>query len=127
MKTILKKPNVTTIVASMLLAVVISFTTACETENTTQGDYADAEYLDLEKYHKDKMKEKDFITMFKAIKRLEISRVNGFYKIKESTAEDLNISPKLFNYITAGFDYSNNILNPKVSIRSKITKLKYGN
>ncbi|MFC2110566.1 hypothetical protein ACFLRU_06950 [Bacteroidota bacterium] len=128
-KQLINKSNVTaTIVTTMLLAIVISFITACETETQTEPNYSEAEYLELDVYNKYKMGEKEFAIIFKAIKRLEISRVNGLYKIKESTAEDLNISPKLFNYITASFDYTNSTLNPKLSSnKNKITRLKSGN
>ena len=45
-----KKLNVTAIVTAMLLTIVMIFTTACETETQTEPNYAEAEYLELEKF-----------------------------------------------------------------------------
>ncbi|AJR04840.1 hypothetical protein [Siansivirga zeaxanthinifaciens] len=127
MKTILKKPNVTTIVASMLLAIVIIFTTACETENITQGDYADAEYLDLEFYDKNRRTAKDYEKIFEAIRRFDAKNINGFYQLKETTPEELNISPKLFKHVTYLFNYTNRARNSTLYESSKgMVRLKSG-
>lgn len=122
-----KKSNVTTI--TILLVVIIGFITGCEKENIVDNDNAYSEYLELDIYNKYKMKEKEFEIISQAIQRLEINREEGLYKIKETSAEELNISPKLFNYITAGFDYSNSIISPKSYKKSsKLTvRLKSGN
>ncbi|WP_139959611.1 hypothetical protein [Flavicella sediminum] len=123
-----KKLNVTAIVTAMLLTIVMIFTTACETETQTETNYADAEYLELDIYNKYKMGEKEFATINRAIQRLEINKEGGLYKIEETSASELNISQKLFDYITAGFNYTNSILSPKSSSnKSKITRLKFGN
>ncbi|AJR04842.1 hypothetical protein [Siansivirga zeaxanthinifaciens] len=126
MKTILKKPNVTTIVASMLLAVVISFTTACETENTTETDYTDAEYLELDKYKFEKIKQKDIEKIAEGFKRLETIKVEGIYMIEENSPEKLNMSKKLLFFLVQGLKYSNNTLKFKSNL-SKTTRLKSDN
>ncbi|WP_139959609.1 hypothetical protein [Flavicella sediminum] len=127
-KQLINKSNVTTIIITILMVVIIGFITGCESENTLENEYADSEYLELDIYDKYRMKEKEFKTMNRAIQRLNIKKVEGLFKIKETSAKEINISPKLFNYITAGFNYTNSTLRPKsLSNKSKITRLKSGN
>lgn len=125
-KQLFKKPNVTTILKTMLLAIFISFTTGCENENIVDNNYADSEYLELNKYKFEKLKKEDIDKIVEGFKRLEKTKIDGVYVIEENSPTQLNMSKKLLFFLVKGQDYTNNNLEPQSKL-SKITRLKSDN
>ena len=121
-----KKSNVTTI--TILLVVIIGFITGCEKENIVDNDNAYSEYLDLEFYNKNRRTDKDYEKIFEAFRRFDAKYVNGLYEFKETTPEELNISPKLFKHVTYIFNYTNRARNSRLYENSKrMVRLKVSN
>jgi hypothetical protein len=116
---------ITTIVIALLLTIAF---TSCEKETTPDSKYADYEYLDLEFYNKKRMTDKDYEKIFEAISRFEAKNINGMFKFKETTPEELNISPKLHKHIVFSFSYQTRIFNTKFHEKNskKILRLKDG-
>lgn len=95
----------------------------CEKESLLESQYE--EYLDLETYEMSKMSVKDMETISQALQRLNISKKNGLYEIKQTSGIQINVSEDLFEYITKSFAHTNKIVSPK-SFNNLIPRLKSG-
>ena len=73
-----------------------------------------------------KMSEKDMETIGQAIQRLNITKNNGLYQIKQRSGRQFNMSEDLYEFVTDGFEHTNSILRPK-SFNNLIPRLKSGN
>lgn len=123
MKSIRKSNLFTTTVVMLFFFSIIGFW-GCEKENLFESQYA--EYLDLESYEMSKMSEKDMETIGQAIQRLNITKNNGLYQIKQRSGRQFNMSEDLYEFVTDGFEHTNSISRPK-SFNNLIPRLKSGN
>lgn len=96
----------------------------CEQENLFESQYDD--YLELGSYEMLEMSEKDMETIGHAIQRLDVSMKNGLYQIKQSSGRQVNMSERLFEFVTDAYEHTNNISRPK-SFNNLIPRLKSGN
>ena len=69
----------------------------CEKESIFESQYT--EYLDLETYEMSKMSEKDMEAIGQAIQRLDITKKNGLYQIRQSSGRQASMSEDLFEYV----------------------------
>lgn len=76
-----------------------------------QSSYDFNEYLDLNNYSLDKMTEAEIEILYKAEGRLNFTIIDGKYIIKEKEAADINISPRLFNYIIRSYEATNRLVD----------------
>ncbi len=123
MKSIRKSNLFTTTVVMLFFFSIIGFW-GCEKESIFESQYT--EYLDLETYEMSKMSVKDMETYGQALQRLNIDKKNGLYRIKQTSGAQVNISEDLFDYITKGFERTNEIFAPK-TFNNLIPRLKSGN
>lgn len=76
-----------------------------------QSSYDFNEYLDLDNYSLDKMTEEELDILYKAEGRLNFTIIDGKYIIKEKEASEINISPRLFNYIKKNYESTNRLID----------------
>lgn len=122
MKSIMKSNLFTTAVFMLFIFSIIGFW-GCEKENLFESQYV--KHLDVETYDMSKMSANEVETVGKALQRLNISKKNGLYQIKQTSGAQVNISEDLFEYIKKGFEYTNKIICPK-SFDNQIPRLKSG-
>ena len=122
MKTIRKSNLFTTTIVMLLFFSIIGFW-GCEKESLLDSQYE--EYLDLETYEMSKMTAKDMETISQALQRLNISKKNGLYEIKQTSGIQINVSEDLFEYITKSFAHTNKIVSPKSYNDLKVVGLAY--
>ena len=96
---------------------------SCEKEEIPDKNHP--EYIELSSYNLTEMSEQDMQQIGKALQRLEISKKNSRYIIEQSCGAEVNISEKLFEYISKGFEHTNKIFRPR-SLNSSIPLLKSG-
>lgn len=118
----IKKSNLFATSIVLLFTFCIVGFWGCESD---QEDSAQ-EFLDIKTYDMSKMTETDFKTIIKAMERLDVSRKDGLYVVKETSGNQVNISNQLFDFVKQSFSRTNKLLKGR-KLKNIIARINSGN
>lgn len=138
----MKKLNVFTSLAGMVLFVTLVFTTSCSSdeffgfeeedtdikvqEGLTKSNVSYLSYIDLEKTNCKIMDSIELRKYEEAIQRMVIYNDNGLVNYMAKSSSEINISSNLYNSIVASVQYTNNLLRKHNNIGRVKTQNREG-
>jgi hypothetical protein len=120
-----KKFKIVSFINVFLIVILVSFI-GCQKEDKDIGNELPFLSIESSDINFSNLSNDELKTVSLALKRINIVTKHGFYKIKQKSGSEINISEKLFDYFNSIIYNSNHLIKSSKKINLSIPRLKSG-